>query len=435
MRQPGPSAPAGILVGTPAYNDHIQQIALALYEAGALGMYALTGVDSFHSAPASWIRSLAAKMSPAADRMLRRRRITSVPPALVESDWTWDFWRSLVHSTGGSEILKDWLWERSELHLDRKCAGLLSWKAFSGFIGTEFGCLASLQAARQAGITGTVVYMSPHHSAYERWVKPEFQKFPELNIPHAQHMQKLAPARDARKDSEAQIADLLVSNSGFTTRTLVEAGFERNRIITVPLACAPVSEVSLIRESVDRPLRFMYAGPVSVRKGAHILLEAWRIAAPGSRHAELHLYGTPALPASLLSDLPENVTLHGSIARDKLNEAYQQSDVLLFPTLLDGFGLVVTEALANGLPVITTMNAGAADLVCDGYNGFVLEPNDRAALTERIHWCLDNRKILAGMRPNCLAAAAENSWTNFRREFREKYFSALKPEVRNVTAG
>ena len=83
----------GFLVGTPAYNDHIQQIALALHEADMLGMYSFTGVDSFNSVPARLVRRLVKELAPPLHRKLLRRKIKVLPAALVESDWTWDFFR------------------------------------------------------------------------------------------------------------------------------------------------------------------------------------------------------------------------------------------------------------------------------------------------------------------------------------------------------
>ncbi len=414
----------GFLVGTPAYNDHIQQIALALHEADMLGMYSLTGVDSFNSVPARLVRRLVKELAPPLHRKLLRRKIKVLPAALVESDWTWDFWRSLVHSTGGSEILKDWLWEKSELHLDATCAQKLGQNRYCGFIGTEFGCLSSIKEAKKQGLPCAVVYMSPHYSSYERWVEPEFAKYPELENDYSSRMKKLSVQRNARKDEEARLADILVSNSGFTTQSLISAGFDSNRIITVPLACADNQSDTVSPFIGDSKVRFMYAGPLSVRKGAHILLDLWKNAAFGI-HAELHLFGSLQLPSSLVSQLPDNVFLHGSVSRDDLMLAYQKASVLVFPTLLDGFGLVVTEALANGLPVITSGNAGAADLIRNGYNGFVFDADKPQMLLEQLSWCMDNQETLHGMRVNCLETAARNSWQYFRDNFRIRFSSAL----------
>ena len=76
--------------------------------------------------------------------------------------------------------------------------------------------------------------------------------------------------------------------------------------------------------------------------------------------------------------------------------------------------MVVTEAFAHGLPVITTTRAGAADLVRHGENGFVIPPGDSDALAEALDWCLANRAELKAMRSAAFQTAAQWQWSDFR---------------------
>ena len=91
----------------------------------------------------------------------------------------------------------------------------------------------------------------------------------------------------------------------------------------------------------------------------------------------------------------EAVVFHGSVPRTTLFNAYEDADVLVFPTLSDGFGMVVAEAMAHGLPVITTDQAGAAVLVTAD-NGLIVPAADPKSLADALRWCLDNRDRLAG---------------------------------------
>ena len=87
----------------------------------------------------------------------------------------------------------------------------------------------------------------------------------------------------------------------------------------------------------------------------------------------------------------------------------------MFPTLSDGFGLVVAEAMAHGLPVITTDQAGAADLVTPD-NGLIVPAADPRALADALQWCLDNRDRLQAMRFHALETARRRQWPDFRRD-------------------
>jgi glycosyltransferase involved in cell wall biosynthesis len=168
----------------------------------------------------------------------------------------------------------------------------------------------------------------------------------------------------------------------------------------------------------------LYSGPFSVRKGAHILLDAWRRLGP-IRNAELHIYGTSSIPGRLLNGLDRSVIMHGNVSKSEIYQAYRDSSILVFPTLCDGFGMVVTEAFAHGLPVITTPNAGAADLISEAHNGFIVPPGDAEALAERIQWCIENESTLAAMKEDALATAKNWTWSHFRSLFREQLSSKL----------
>src|SRR5690606_16911805 len=90
-------------------------------------------------------------------------------------------------------------------------------------------------------------------------------------------------------------------------------------------------------------------------------------------------------------------------------------DILLFPTLCDGFGMVLTEALAHGLPVLTTTRAGSADFIEHEKNGLIVEPANADALVEAFDWCATHRDQLGSMRRQATETAAGWQWEDFRR--------------------
>ncbi len=116
----------------------------------------------------------------------------------------------------------------------------------------------------------------------------------------------------------------------------------------------------------------------------------------------------------------------GSVPQHVLFSAYEQADVLVFPTLSDGFGMVVLEAFARGLPVITTDQAGAADLVRPGENGLVVPAGDREALSRALEWCLDNRPALYRMRQAALDTARNWQWPQYRAALADRLSGALR---------
>jgi glycosyltransferase involved in cell wall biosynthesis len=104
---------------------------------------------------------------------------------------------------------------------------------------------------------------------------------------------------------------------------------------------------------------------------------------------------------------------------------YLNASLLILPTLCDGFGQVISDALAHGVPVLTTENAGGADRVEPGINGFVIPPANAMAIAECLTWCADHRTALFDMRRPALSHAARWTWAHFRRQFAADLHGAL----------
>jgi glycosyltransferase involved in cell wall biosynthesis len=221
--------------------------------------------------------------------------------------------------------------------------------------------------------------------------------------------------RDARRDKEAQISDVIHTSSRFTRDSLVAAGLPLEKIMVVPLGCPEISQHAR-RKTPPQKVRFLYSGPVSVRKGAHVLIKAWTQLKPHNA-AELHFFGIDTLPQGFTDNPPPGVFFHGPVTSKRMVQEYLCSSVLVFPTLCDGFGMVVPEAFCHGLPVITTPNAGAADLVKENENGWIVPPADAEALAERMQFCLSHPHVLASMCEPARMTARNWTWGHFRASF------------------
>jgi glycosyltransferase involved in cell wall biosynthesis len=199
------------------------------------------------------------------------------------------------------------------------------------------------------------------------------------------------------------------------------AGFDISKVEVVPLGAdlrAPEPGDRLGLLNLNGAMRFLYAGKLSALKGGHTLIAAWKkVAAHWA--AELHIVGKVELPGSVLEHLPGNVRVHGPVPKQEMDSLYSDSDVLLFPTLCDGFGMVVTEALAHGVPVVTTPRAGANMLIEDGINGLRVEAGNADCLADALQWCVANKEKLRAMRPACLETARTWNWARYRRRIGE----------------
>jgi glycosyltransferase involved in cell wall biosynthesis len=91
-----------------------------------------------------------------------------------------------------------------------------------------------------------------------------------------------------------------------------------------------------------------------------------------------------------------------------------RNDVLVLPSLSEAFGLVITEALSCGLPVITTPNSGGPEVITDGENGFIVPVRSSEAIAERLEVLHCDRKRLREMSAAAFQRADEHSWSNYR---------------------
>ena len=109
--------------------------------------------------------------------------------------------------------------------------------------------------------------------------------------------------------------------------------------------------------------------------------------------------------------------------------------VLAFPSLCEGFGLVITEAMAHGLPVITTPNTVGRDLIEHGRNGFLVPIRDPDALAQTMAWCLDHRGELERVGREAARAAAAWQWDDYRRALAGALVTATEIGSTSTVAG
>jgi len=199
----------------------------------------------------------------------------------------------------------------------------------------------------------------------------------------------------ARRVKEYETADAILCPSGFVKRSFIEQGIPAERILTVPYGFALQPDAGERQPSND-VFRVLYVGLISIRKGLRYLLEAFRkLKHP---HKELWIVG-PTTKGSGLDGvaLPEDVRFLGVLKGEELANAYRSCQVFVLPTVEDGFGLVLGEALSFGLPVIATSNSGGSDLFEEGKEGFVVPIRDSQAIAERLQLLADDSSLLSAM--------------------------------------
>jgi glycosyltransferase involved in cell wall biosynthesis len=228
----------------------------------------------------------------------------------------------------------------------------------------------------------------------------------------------------ARARAERELADIIFAPSDYAIQCLVEHGVTRERISKIPygvdhIRFSPAPE----HRTSNGDFRALYVGAINRPKGVRYLLEAWRSLA--LRNAELVLVGQPdSAGRKILREFEGHYRWIGSVPKYAVHEWFQKSDALILPSLAEGSALVTYEALASGLPVVTTPNSGS--VVRDGTDGFVVAPRDVRALGERIRFLYENpgARREMGVRGRELVASSY-TWEHYRARIVSAYDSIL----------
>ena len=392
----------------------------ALREADMLGRYALCLVNQ---EDALWQR--AACTAAKAVRFdlkgqLRRRTLPdSIPREMIRTHPIPELARLAVSKVDKGKITTDrvfhWGRDNFDSWVARTCLD-----GMQGVYSYEYTCRDTFREARKRGMRTIYDVPSPEHDFVYRILDAEMEKFPELLTDYDRYCRRLQAERTQYRRDEYDNADVVIAASSFTRDSFAASGWPNEKVKIVPYGAPPVDPRGVDGGTKGKgPMRFLWAGTFSIRKGAHYLLAAWRKLNPSPAVAQLDVYGAMTLPERLLQNLPSNVALAPTVSRAELYEKYRQADMLMFPTLCDGFGMVATEAWAQGLPVLTTKAAGACDFLEHEKNGLLVPPGDEDALVEALDWCLRNPEALRAMREPSLQTADSWQWEDFRRALRE----------------
>jgi glycosyltransferase involved in cell wall biosynthesis len=110
---------------------------------------------------------------------------------------------------------------------------------------------------------------------------------------------------------------------------------------------------------------------------------------------------------------------HPAVARWELPGFYQQMDVFVLPSLIEGFPQTALEAMACGVPVIVSENTFGTDVVIDGHNGYVVPIRDVDAIVDHVRALADDESLRSAMATNARATAERFTWEAFGRRLLE----------------
>jgi glycosyltransferase involved in cell wall biosynthesis len=190
---------------------------------------------------------------------------------------------------------------------------------------------------------------------------------------------------------EIRHSSVVLAASNYSKSGLLDVGVQADKVCVVPYGL-PLK----FYEQEPRPVkgRILFVGTVGYRKGLPDLAAAARLLSRSHPQYEIRVAGPIGVD---IANRPEfhGPNYLGQVPREEIKKEFLSADVFVFPTISDAFGIVLMEALAAGLPIISTKNC--ADVVVEGENGLHVPTRDPAAIADGICHIVENRELRNSM--------------------------------------
>jgi len=396
-----------ILLSHPFGNQNVRHAALALARAGLLREFWTCIRWNEHGL-------LHHCLPPGLRRELRRRSFPVELDPFIRTD-PWREWgRQIAPRLGLAALARgdaSFLSANATFRaLDRRVARrLTACPDVTAVYGYDDGALETFRAAKAARMITIYEHPITHWRKVRRLQEEEADLHPEWK-PTLLALHD-SPEKIARKDEELALADLILTPSTFSKESLSLAPGLSAPIHVNPYGAPPICAAARV-PSPGEKLKVLFVGSLGQAKGISYLLEA---AARLTNHIEMTLVGR-----RMHSSIPESAALSRwqwfpSLPHDEVLRQMALHDVLVLPSLHEGFALVLLEAMSQGLPVIATSNTGIGDVLTDEREGFLIPIRSADAIVEKLEQLIRNRELLAEMSAAAKHTAAQCSWDGYER--------------------
>lgn len=396
----------------PTSNPNSRNAAIAFAEANLLFEILTTTAYNPKGGLAQVIQRLPSSIRLPLSRELERRTWVAPDNTVMQSHPWREVLRIFLVKSGFSSKLClgqhgpiDWVYTSLDRHVAQHHLDQID-----AIYAYEDGAAATFQAAKQRGIRCFYELPIAFHRTSRQIQQEEASRFPEF----AASLQAIRepPWKLERKDQEIALADHIFVPSSMTRQSLLDAGIASDRISVIPYG-APV-DYFRPQPRLDKKFRALFVGRVGPRKGVHYLLQAWE--SLKFSDAELKLVGINEFPLGWLESYQDHICYLPSVPHASLGQHYCNASVLVFPSLVEGFGLVMLEAMACGIPVITTPNAAGPDIITDGVEGFIIPIRDVEAIQAKLEWCYQHPEKLSEMGQAARKKAESSTWLTYRQK-------------------
>jgi glycosyltransferase involved in cell wall biosynthesis len=231
-----------------------------------------------------------------------------------------------------------------------------------------------------------------------------------------------------REVAEYHEADYIIVSSSMARRTFIEQGVPEGKVMVVPEGVDTLRFHA--KQKSDTVFRPIFVGHIGFRKGVLYLLEAIRKLR--LKNCKVWLIGSiEEAIKPFLAQYDDLFTHVGSMAQENLDKYYSEASVFVLPSVEDGWGLVTGEAMSCGLPVVVSANAGSAEMVRDGVDGFITPARDVQLLAEKLLYLYEHEEERRTMGAAARERATQFTWEQYGQRMIETFHMILGKSPNN----
>jgi glycosyltransferase involved in cell wall biosynthesis len=281
---------------------------------------------------------------------------------------------------------------------------------------------AAFRMMEGSGLPRILFQVHPNGRHLRKLFQKEIEKVPEAKASLMEETE-MSPLF-AHNDETFAMADAVICASSFTKHSLVAAGSKApSHVIGYGVDLDLFS--ARTTAPVAKPLTVGFVGALSQRKGARYLLGA--LAALPKSSTKLIIYTRTSVDRDLIRGFESvDIEIRGGLSDAALAADLKQCDLVALPSIAEGFGLVILEAMSCGVPVLCTTSTGGADFIAHRQNGLLIAPGSVAAIEQELAWALTHRDELFQIGQTARVEAEKHSWVEYRRKFFAAYSASTR---------
>lgn len=230
-----------------------------------------------------------------------------------------------------------------------------------------------------------------------------------------------------RKEQELKLADKIYVASSFTKKTLKMYPDKLADIEVIPYGFPPINTQRKYDNITNRKIKVLFVGGLSQRKGLSYFFEAIKEL---EDKIEVTVVGKGDLnKCTALKEALSKINYIPSLPHNKILNLMATQDLFIFPSLFEGFGLVITEAMSQGTPVITTNRTCGPDIIHHGIDGWVVEAGQTKPIRDLLIKFIANPSLLVKAGQEAIHTASQRPWSVYEKELAESVNSFLNDQL------